>query len=468
VYAGGGGATALYKSVNGGVDFSGISSAAEVGGAVAAIGLNPADPTAQDLEVSNGLNILHSSDGGGSWTVVHDPTVSRAATIHDIEYPPAGGAMAPEVRGAALATPSLALVGTGAGAFEGDISAMTGLMAASGNVTGTRIGNQITTVRSDSQPSLATAPASGRGDAVFRRSNGLYLTSARDGSWSLPSLIPGTRAGDEYPAVARAGGGLYLAFARTGVAPGIYVATRNFFGVWSLPKRVSTGSDTRPAIALTGSSEPKIHVAFLRTVGSARGVFHVTNVGGGWHTAKRIPGSTPADSDPALGGPVLQAGAENLRLAFARAGITPGIYYATTPIGSNPSWSELKRVTSVAGDVDPALAIDQTGVSHIVFRRSTGSGPRGLFALRGPPWSLQRVPATIPVDREPSLVEAGSSLILSFARPSTIAPGVYIDRETAAGDWLAKPRRWSSHATDRTPSVGAHTGGRATVLFQRR
>jgi hypothetical protein len=127
-------------------------------------------------------------------------------------------------------------------------------------------------------------------------------------------------------------------------------------------------------------------------------------------------------------------------------------------------WRAPRRLSS-ARDVQPALAVNLKGARHIVFRRASGRRS-GLFALRGP---LARIPGTTARDGEPalSLSTSGSALILAFARPSGPVPGVHYDTRRLNGRWLPKPRRWSTSAKDRNPSVHSDFRGRLTIVFDR-
>jgi hypothetical protein len=469
VYAGGN--PGLYKSVDGGQSFAHLTILKPNGtpeGAVTAIGLNPADEN--DVTVASGSTaVYHSSDGGTTWTLVHDPTVERPSNVSDIEYAP--GSSAPSIIGAILARSSAAvkkstaagkreLVGTSSGVFSGDLEAVSGLMGTSTSPKGKEGATvRVTTLGSDSHPATTTGPGSVL--TVFHRSNGLYLTSESNGSWSIPVSIPGTTGSDDFPAASvDKKGSLRLAFARKGKSAGVYVSTMSKKGVWSNPTRVSSGAgDTLPAIAVTGAGRPRIRVAFLRSRGSARGVFLVSSTSTGWGRAVRVPGSKAADARPALGGPTLDVRSNRVELAFARAG--RGIYFASL---SASGWTKAVRISTVSGDSQPSLAIDANGASHVVFRRTHGRSAHGLYELkRAKAWSVRRIPQTTSTDGEASLARSGSMLVLAFSRPSGKVAGTYYDRESGSR-WLAKPVRWSASKKDRNPSVGAAASGHGQVV----
>ena len=463
VYVGGpaGGPDALYKSTDGGVTFSGLGDAAEIQGAVNAIGLDPAEPTAQAVDVSNGTNILHSADGGQTWTLVYDPAVSRPATINDIEYPPTAGGPA-ALRGIASAAP-LALVGTGAGVLQGDISATSGMMAAPGSDGQAGVFDQITTLPLDDHPSLTVNPASGATTVVFHRGNGLYESSERSGSWSIPTRLPGTSAADDHPAAALdASGRLQVAFARNGPGPGIYVASRQADGAWSQPQPVSTkAGDTLPALAARGNA---LHIVFLRTEGRSPGLYYASNPAGQWRRAALVRGTGTADAKPSLGGPSLAVGPRKLQLAFAGAGHKPGIYHSVR----GAKWGKPQRLTTNRGDAEPDLALGTSAVSQIVFRRPRGHGGAGLVALRGgKKWKSALIPGTEAGDLEPDLAANGSFLSLAFARPTGAAPGIYYEQSTPTGRWTSQPRRWSGDLADANPSLGSDPQGHVTIVFER-
>jgi hypothetical protein len=462
----------LYKSVDGGQTFERIRVPGPTPpfslGELTAIGLNPADPTDVKVAGEPSGTIAHSADGGATWTIVNDPATARPMRVQDIEFPPGatGGAARTRSSVRAAASEAPALVGTDGGAFHGDLAAATGVIGVTGATAGAvGLAARITTLGSDSHPVVVPAPGMAVRTTVFHRDNGLYETSASQGSWPLPSAIPGTAGSDDLPAaVTDSSGRLQLAFARTGAGAGIYVATRGADGAWSAPRRVSRkAGDTLPAIALAGN---RIHVAFLRTRGSARGVYHASTRGAKWRTASRVRGTRAADAKVALGGPSLATRAGRPQLVFARARRAAGIYYAA---GRKSGWRAPKRLTKVAGDSQPALAVAPDGLRQVVFRRTRGQRTRrGLFALRGrKAWSIRRVPGTVAADREPAVTLSGASLLLTFARPSGAAPGIYYDLASASGRWPPKPFRFSASATDRSPALQLGGAGRLTIVFDR-
>ncbi len=466
--------TPLFKSVDGGLTFTNLTIAGPDGTpitgftGISAIGLNPANASDVTVAVGDQGALYHSADGGTTWTLVRDPTVDRPAFVSDIEFAP--GSSSPIIPAAdarvASADPKFALVATSSGLFDGDLSATSGLMAVCGRSGGNPgAAVRITTLASDSHPSVVAG--SGGRLAVFQRSNGLYLTGASSASWSIPIAIPGTRTGDSLPSLGLdQAGGLDLAFRRSaGRAPGIYF-TRATHGVWSAPRRLSTGAgDTLPTIAVTGRGTPQIQIAFLRTRGSKRGVYYVSSARGRWSRAARVRGSTAADANPALGAPALATHSNTLELAFSRSGRGAGIYLTTM---SKSKWTSPKRLTSASGDSQPSLAIDTRGTVHIVFRRTSGRGTHGLVELKsGKKWSLRHIPGTTSTDQQASLSLNGSTLLLAFAQPSGKTAGVYYDQSARPGRWLTKPRRWSNSAKDRNPSLRSNSRGQITIVFAR-
>lgn len=480
VYSGSGSGV-LYKSTDGGLTFTAVLGSPDGPGLrpITAVGLNaaascpPGIPACDVTVAATGAGtMLHSSDGGATWTIVNDPAVSRPAMVSDIEFAPPAPAGPAAARRAAVSFGSVAgapapsaLVGTSSGAFRGDLSAASGVIGLTGASSGLApTGVQITSLGSDDHPSLAAAPASGAAAAVFRRSDGLYSTfGVGEGSWAIPTPIPGTTGRDDFPALTGdTAGRLQLAFARTGRAPGIYLATREASGAWSAPRRISAkAGDTLPAIAAGGK---RFGVAFLRARGRARGVYYAAGRGGRIASARRVPGTAAADAKPALGGPALAFRSGRPELVFARAGRRAGIYHATL---RRSRWSAPRRLTKVRGDSQPTLALGPRDLKHVVFRRLRGRG-RGLVALRGTrKWSLSGIPGTLPADTEPALSLSGATLLLAFARPSGASPGVYFDRRGRSGRWLAKPVRLSGAATDRNPALRAGARGSLTIVFER-
>jgi hypothetical protein len=474
--SGGSGGGSLFKSTDGGNEFLRVPTGApgqlRSVGPVGAVGLNPADPNDVKVATAGGGTIQHSADGGGLWTLVNDPEVDRTMNVNDIEYPPGGGpgipglprvAASPGLGFAAVKPPALALLATGGGLFQGAIAAHGGVLA----VRAAGDSAQVSNLPSDSDPTLAVARAQGVARTVFRRPNGLYHSISTAGrSWSIPDQVPGTTAADDFPATAVDGAGrLHLAFARNGKGSGIYVMRTESTGLWSAPKRVSSGAgDTLPAIVLTGSAgKPTVDVAFLRTRGRSRGVYHASGKGTRWRRAARIPGTGAADARAALGAPSLETDGRRFHLAFARTGRASGIVYA---LRVKSRWGALRRLTAVRGDAQPTLAVDARGLPRIAFRRTKGE--RGLLVLRGGrKWTLGRVRGTSSRDTEPALAIAGSELILAFARPAGKSPGVHYTRARGSGRWLRKPQRWSGDARDRDPSAETDGSGGLTIVFER-
>ena len=471
VYTGGMGGAQLYKSTDGGVTFNALAPIPGPDGGglnllITAIGLNPAD--SNDVTVAAGLGgsragtIVHSSDGGQTWTLVNDPDTHRNSAVEDIEFAPGAGSptILPRPVSRDTAASELALLATGGGAFKADVGAASGIIATGSGAAG--LTSQVTTLTADAEPAIAVDAASGRTHGVFRRSNGLAYSAEADGSWSIPETIPGTEAGDERPSMAldRAGG-LQLAFRRPGgAAPGIYYMARDAAGSWSAPERVSARlGDVLPSLALAGAATQVAHIAFLRIDGRARGmgVYDAADTGAAWKL-KKIPDSGKTDARPTLGGPSLAADpGGKLHLAFPRAGKKKGIYYSSLRGGK---WREPQRLTRKT-DEQPALAVTTQGTRSIVFLRKGA----GLVALKPGKkrWSAAVVPGTAVSDLEPVLTASASGLVLAFARPTGSEPGVYYDQADAGGNWLSAPRRVSGDAADRNPSLG----GDGTIVFER-
>ena len=233
-------------------------------------------------------------------------------------------------------------------------------------------------------------------------------------------------------------------------------------GVWSAPRRLSTSAgDMLPTIVATGRT-PRIEIAFQRTLGRARGIYEVTSTRGAFTRAARIRGSNALDVDP-----VLAATRSGYELAFARGGPKPGIYVTTF---AKRKWAVASRLTESRDDIQPTLAIDPAGVSHIVFRRTAGRGAHGLFELRsaGRTWSIRYVTGTTAFDqRIRSRSTARSCYSLTRGRQPRL-PASTTTRRQPAARWLSTPQRWSSNPNDDTPSLRATAGGNIVLIFGRR
>lgn len=458
--------TPFFKSTDGGKTFTQISipglGVPSLLGEITAIGLHPADPNDVKVAAETPAIVAHSADGGVTWTIVSDPNTARNNRVNDMEYPPgvaAGSsslARLPVGRTAALGALS-PIVGTSGGAFRGDIAATEGIVAVTLTPSSTAaVGRRVTTLPSDNLP--VTLPGSA---AIFQRSNGLGASVLAGNSWSSPAPLGGTAAGDAFPVAAvDASRRLHVAFAR---ASGIHVMTRDASGRWSRPVRVSTArGDTLPSITAVGT---EAHVAFLRTRGRRRGVWHAAKRRGRWGRATLVRGTGKADVRVSLGGPALD-GAGGLKLVFPRAGRKGGIHYVTARrTRRGIRWSRTKRLTKGRGDAQPAIVTGPRRVNYVVFRRRDG-----LALLRGGRrWSLRRLPGTIAADTDPALALAGPGLGLVFARPAGPAPGIHYAVASAAGRFGA-PQRLTSSAADRNPSLRAdpEPQNRVTVVLERR
>ena len=456
----------LYKSTDGGQTFAVVPIPLDppTSGSMTAIGLNPAD--ADDVTVATFFGTtVHSSDGGVIWTLVNDPTYQRKIAINDIEVPPSTGGGAPRARAAASAS-SLALVGTGGGAFKADLSAsggIIGLHASPAAVTGA----QLTNVVSDATPALAVDPQGGDGITVFQRTTGLAYSVRTARSWSLPLDVPGTLAGDREPALVRhPNGTLLLAFRRpAGPAPGIYLFARATDGAWSPLRRISKRAGDRLPSMVRGASSAAVHMAFQRTEGTKPGIYYASDRTGRWRV-KRVQGTGRTDTRKAGGGPSLALAPDGkVHLAFARATRKRGIYYAAW---NRRGFGTPLRLTSVAGDSQPALVVASNGVRHLVFRRTGGRGAKGLFVLTGGRrWKITPVPGTSAADTQPRLTINDTVQRLAFARSLGADTGIYADRRRGKGRWLPAPIRRSDGTLDGTPAIGADNAGRVTIVYDR-
>lgn len=126
----------LYKSTDGAASFTAVALTAP--GVppnlnVRVVALDPANPDELLIAGNSEGFILRSSDGGGAWTVVNDPTAGgrnfMSEGVGDLEIPPpaaAGGSGALVVARAAALASDEALVATGGGLFAAAIRAGTG------------------------------------------------------------------------------------------------------------------------------------------------------------------------------------------------------------------------------------------------------------------------------------------------------------------------------------------------------
>jgi hypothetical protein len=454
----------LFKSTDGGQTFSQVAVPLPRPFPITAVGLNPSNPNDVTIGTFDGTT-MHSSNGGGIWTLVNDPTYQRQVIINDIEVPP-GGAGASRARAAAAAS-SLALVGTGGGAFHADFAVSSGIIGLSASSGGGVLGAQVTNVSSDAAPSVAVDPAGKGAIAVFSRVDGLASVAQSGSSWQLPQTIPGTLPGDREPALARdTAGHLALAFRRpAGAAPGIYLATRAVNGAWTAPERVSTsGGDMLPSIALTGPIPAHMHVAFLRPRGRSAGVHYAAKRRNVWRST-RVPGTGAADARLASGGAALASDSSGgLHVAFARLKGKRGIYYAKR---GRRAFGKPKRLTRGTRDWQPALVVGQDGLRQLVFKRGAKRGS-GLYALTGGrKWRLVRLPGTGRADREPDLTINGNVVRLAFTRIADPGAGVYLDQKQGRGGWLKGPAPVTTGLLDRSPVIRADNAGKMTILFDR-
>ena len=250
-------------------------------------------------------------------------------------------------------------------------------------------------------------------------------------------------------------GTLHLAFARSGAGAGIHYATKAPAGAWRAPVRVSAVSgDSVPS--MTADSAGKAHLVYRRTA-SGPGLYYVTNRTGRWASAAKVSGSAAGDTAG-----VVAAGSSSLRLAFVRG----GAIWTSTKTWTRP-WAVPVRRTTGKADSAPALAVDGSGVNHLVFRRATG--PAGLYAMtdRGGRWGAPaRVPGTGAADAAPTVVIAGAREYLAFPRTGGSTAGVYLASRTVTGRW-GQPARRSDSARDITPTVTVDNAGHVLAVFDR-
>lgn len=460
VYAGGSPSNnqSLYKSTDGGQTFQPITVPGPGNqvsiGAITAIGLDPSTPNTVEVAANQDGLMAKSTDGGSTWTFINDPTTGRPAYVADIEFPSGGTGGA---RHEAAAASDEALIGTGSGAYLANLSLKTGIVGAS-KLSTAFVGRQVTTLASDVHPAIAYSSSTGVHAMVFSRRNGLYWTNGRDGEWSIPLKIPGTSGPDDFPSLtALSDGSFALAFARSG--GGIYVSKESSGGSWSAPQQVTSLSGaTLPSLTANGSS---LDVAFLCTSGDP-GVWSATNASGSW-AASKISGTDANDADTTRGAPSLAVDGGSLHLAFARAGVNPGIYYTTDSSGS---WSTPTQLTSGPADRSVSLAVDSAGTSHIVLASPLNPDP-GLYELTGTStFTATKVAGTGVSDENPSLTLAGSTLALSFTRTSG-SDGVYEDSRDVSGSWQSSPTRVTGNPFDLDPQIAWIDNAGPQIVFAR-
>jgi hypothetical protein len=222
--------------------------------------------------------------------------------------------------------------------------------------------------------------------------------------------------------------------------------------------------DGLPSLAVDRSGG--LQVAFRRTSGPSPGIYFVREVGGTWSAPQRVS-TVAGDTLPSLA--LTGTSVPRLHVVFMRSGRrSPGIYYASNAGGKwrlakVPGTGAKDAVASFGG---PSLAVDGRGRLHLAFTRASGKRAGIYYALRGSKgWSALRRLSAVVGDRQPSLVVASSGVNqLVFCRPrGRGAKGLFL--LTGASRW-SLARLPGTIATDSQPALTLN-GGALLLAFVR-
>ena len=207
----------------------------------------------------------------------------------------------------------------------------------------------------DVAPSLAIARGGTINVAWRREGAGLRFTSNRTGRWVVEAIPSSTTAAA--PSLALTSGGspsIAWASALTRTTNAIRIASKTVTG-WHV-RTIASGAVESPALAVDAWS--KRYVAFVRTGGSAAGLYLATDRSGTWTT-------TRISSQTGLGSVRIALDlARHVHVAYTReAGPTSIVRHATNASGR---WV-ISTVSGPGGGWSPELALDSAGRPRVAY-----------------------------------------------------------------------------------------------------
>jgi uncharacterized repeat protein (TIGR01451 family) len=249
---------------------------------------------------------------------------------------------------------------------------------------------------SDGQDALNPAIAldgSGVVHVVFEDSSGtdtkrnIYYVNNSGGTFGTPTRISDDSDGQDAldPAIALDGSGVaHVVFEdKTGDNRINIYYVNNSGGTFGTPTRISDDSDGQdalnPAIALDGSGVA--HVVFEDKTGdNERNVYYVNNSGGTFGTPTRI--SDDSDGQDALNPAIALDGSGVVHVVYEdRSGTDTkrNIYYVNDSGGTFGTPTRISDDSDGQDALNPAIALDGSGVAHVVFEDKTGDIRRNIY-----------------------------------------------------------------------------------------
>ncbi len=278
------------------------------------------------------------------------------------------------------------------------------------------------THNSDVEPSLAVARGGTINVAWRREGSGLRFTSNRTGRWVVESIPSSTAAAA--PSLALTSGGspsIAWANALSRTTNAIRIASKTVSG-WQV-RTIASGAVGSPALAIDQWS--KRYVAFVRTAGSAPGLYLATDRSGTW-TTTRISSQTGIGSVR-----IALDLARHVHVAYTReAGATSIVRHATNASGR---WV-VSTVSGPGGGRSPELAIDSAGRPRVAFAAAPtyGSSTATLARWTATGWTREPISTDL-VDGRPGLaIDAhGADHALLFRITDGFMGGEFIHATTA-------------------------------------
>jgi len=231
-----------------------------------------------------------------------------------------------------------------------------------------RISDPSVPVFHDGSISIAVDPEDGvhvtwpEGDPSYRL---YYIYKPTDGSWSTPTVIPGTDNMHTSRIECDSEGGLHL-LSRAWDTD-LYYLYRPESGGWANPQNLSKSSTAFMGHRAIDNAHDVIHVAFTDSRTGDLEVYHTFKPisGGSWSSLQRVS-DTPGTSYPAAGCAVDSEGTFHTTWTEVGEGMEKDIFYAYKPYEG--PWSAPVNITNDPEySAPPAMAVDTSDTIHLAF-----------------------------------------------------------------------------------------------------
>lgn len=235
-------------------------------------------------------------------------------------------------------------------------------------------------------PALAVDPA-GLAHAVWYDNSAgnfdvYYASRSVDGAWSAPVNISNTPGNSYWPAIAADGlGNVHVAWEDGSTGRDIlYMAKLAGSAAWAPPVNIANSPGTSRYVALTADSEGNVHAVWQDDTPGNTDIYYATRAAssGAW-SPPAVVAATPMNS----WGPTVAVDPDR-GVHVAWHDFTPGvteIYYAYKPSAA-AAWSSPVNASRTTGaSYYPALAVDSTGVVHLVWMDAITVGAGGSFKV---------------------------------------------------------------------------------------